>query len=176
MSKRGKIVTGIVVVVVIALGVTIPSLLRARVTSGEAAPIGDTRTVISAQSAYQSANGGYFDGRLQCLNEPSNCIPGYASNQPTFLDPLLASLQPKLGYRRFFHPGPAPSPADIAKAKASPSSVLSYAYVAVPLKVGETGVRAYCGDSRGVVCSTMNGAMPKIEAGQCPLAACTVLQ
>jgi hypothetical protein len=171
MSKGFVLLVGAVVVVVLA--VAVPSLLRARVSAGEAPWIGDTRTVISAQTAYAAANGGFYDARLQCLNEPSTCIPGYTRDAPVFLDPALASLQTKSGYKRFLYPGPPASRDDIAIAKASPTSVRGFAYVAVPV---DTGLRAFCGDADGRICFTPNGAMPKVEDGRCPVPACTILQ
>jgi len=171
MSKGFVLVVGAVVVVVLA--VAVPSLLRARLSPGEAPWIGDTRTVISAQTAYAAANGGFYDGRLQCLSEPSTCIPGYTRDAPIFLDPALGSLQTKSGYKRFLYPGPPASRDDIASAKASPTSVRGFAYVAAP---ADAGRRAFCGDASGIVCFTPNGTMPKIEDGRCPVPACTILQ
>jgi type II secretory pathway pseudopilin PulG len=147
----------------IIAAIAIPSLLRARVSANEAATIGDVRTVISAQAAYTTVNGGYYD-TLECLGAPGNCIPDYSG--PTFLDPTLASGIPKNGYRRTLYLGEA---ADLAGAAQpiSPSSVRSYAYVAVPLQRGQTGVRAFCGDVNGVVCATADGSEPEVADGQC---------
>lgn len=152
---------GIVVVLVLAF-VVVPSLLRARVTSGESPVIGDTRSVISAMSAYQSANGGFHEGRIDCLARPSECIPGWTASQPTFLDPYLAapSVQ-KSGYLRTFVAGPPVPPADIAKAKASRTSAQCFAYVAVPASP-ETGVRSYCGDCSGRICYYRDGRRPPL--------------
>ncbi len=52
----------------IVAAIAIPSFLRARVSANEAQAIGDTRSVISAQHAYASANGGHFD-TLECLGD-----------------------------------------------------------------------------------------------------------
>jgi hypothetical protein len=174
MSRGFLLVLGVLIVAVLA--VAIPSLLRARVSAGEAPWIGDTRTVITAQTAYAGANGGFYDGRLQCLSEPSACIPGYAPNAPIFLDAALASLRTKSGYKRFLYAGPPASREDVAKAKASPTSVQGFAYVAVPAEPGKTGIRAFCGDASGIVCFTPDGTMPTIEDGRCPVPACTILQ
>jgi hypothetical protein len=59
--------------------------------------------------------------------------------------------------------------------KAAPSG--SFAYLAVPMKPGESGVRAFCGDSRGLVCFAADGKAPRTARdGQCDLATCTVLR
>src|SRR5262245_57061940 len=72
----------VVAIIGIIAAIAIPSLLRARVSANESATIGDTRTVISAQAAYQSSNAGYYDQSLLCLNAPSTCIPGYPPTAP----------------------------------------------------------------------------------------------
>src|SRR6185295_14113031 len=45
----------------VVAAIVIPSLLRARVSANESASIGDVRTVIAAEAAYASANGGFYD-------------------------------------------------------------------------------------------------------------------
>ena len=74
--------------------IAIPSLLKARASANESAAIGDCRTVISAQHAYASANGGFFDS-LECLAFPTSCIPNYPVNAPQFLDEETAGASVK---------------------------------------------------------------------------------
>src|SRR5512142_210355 len=91
----------VVAIIGIIAAIAIPSLLRARVSANESATIGDVRTVISAQAAYQSANAGWYDGALTCLaTAGDSCIPNYPSNAPTFLDSNVAALMSKSGYNR----------------------------------------------------------------------------
>jgi len=148
----------VVAIIGIIAAIAIPSLLRARVSANESATIGDTRTVISAQAAYQSANAGWYDGILSCLtvNGPA-CIPNYPTNAPTFLDSNIGFLLPKSGYNRSFEPGLPPSP---TSPLASGSQVSSYAYLTSPVNQGQTGVRAFGGDSSGVLCFTADGQIP----------------
>ena len=148
----------------IVAAIAIPSLLRARVSANESAAIGDVRTVISAEAAYQSANAGYYD-TLQCLGTPSSCIPGYPATGPTFLDAELASGGDKSGYKRTFHAGASTSSEEGADQR-SPSSIRSFAYTAVPISK-QTGVRGFCGDSSGQVCYTPDGSEPAIVNGTC---------
>ena len=168
---RGMAVAGIALAVIsilltpvigIIAAIAIPSLLRARVSANEAAMIGDLRTVVSAEAAYQTVNGGYYD-RLDCLAGPARCIPGYTG--PSLLLPELANAATKNGYRRTFHPGPAASP---RPATVSPTSMMSYAYVGVPDQKGTTGVRAFCGDATGIICHENSGVMPESLTGACP--------
>jgi len=176
---RGMAVAGIVLsafsvivapfVIGVIAAIAIPSLLRARLSANEAAAIGDVRSVLVAEAAYQSANGGYYD-RLECLAEPGACIPAYAG--PSMLGPDIARATVKSGYRRSFHAGAPASPRPPA---VSPTSMMSFAYAAVPAQPGATGVRAFCGDATGVVCFTRDGALPSVLAGVCP-AECQALR
>lgn len=146
----------VVAIIGIIAAIAIPSLLRARISANESAAIGDIRSVISAQAAYHSTNGGWYEGNLICLNAPyAGCIPNYPSNSPTFLDSQLVSLLPKAGYSRSFAAGPVPS--GISTATQSPTSATSYAYWATPTSPGQTGVRGLAGDSSGALCFSPDG-------------------
>jgi hypothetical protein len=154
----------------VGVGVLIPMiaptiLLRPPPNHNESATLGDMRTLMSAEAAYQAASGGYY-GPPECLVAPPTCLHGYPVNLPTFLDSQLASRMPKSGYRRAFHPGaPAPPPAD-GKPGAK-GGLVSYAYVAVPLRPGLSGVRGFCGDSTGRICFTVDGSAPPVTDGLC---------
>jgi type IV pilus assembly protein PilA len=179
LAIAGIVTSGVSVVLIpfglgILAAIAIPSLLRARVSANESAAIGDIRTVISAQAAYQSANAGFYGGRLECLATPSLCIPGYPANGPTFLDSGLASLSPKSGYSRKFYVSSLLVGGGVEPT--SRSSVASYAYVAAPIKVGQTGIRGFCGDASGVICYTAEGSAPRTRDGTCDLSSCRKLQ
>jgi hypothetical protein len=153
------------------------SLLRAHVSTAEATALGDIRTVISAQAAYADQNDGRYEPRLECLVEPSTCLPDYPANGPLFLDRRLASLRPKAGYRRAFHPGPPAAPRPPLRGRPRPPGVLSFAYTAVPEEPGQTGVRGFCGDSTALICFTPDGREPGVTPeGRCDLSTCTKLQ
>jgi type IV pilus assembly protein PilA len=166
----------VVAIIGIIAAIAIPSLLRARVSANEAATIGDIRTVISAQAAYQSANGGFYAANMTCLSVPttSGCIPSYPANGPTFLDPNLTGQTPKSGYNRSFSPAAGGS---FSTAVTGSSSTAAYAYSSWPVTVGQSGVRAFAGDSSGVICFTpQGGTRPTVTNGILTLASCTVLQ
>jgi type II secretory pathway pseudopilin PulG len=147
----------------IIAAIAIPSLLRARVSANEAAAIGDVRTVISAQMAYASANGGHY-GTLECLGQPGPCVAGYSG--PVFLDPVLASGVPKTGYERQLQPGPVSQSTGAAGERYT--GIASFAYVARPLQPGRTGVRAFCGDASGTVFFRLDAASATAAAtGEC---------
>ena len=144
----------VVAIIGIIAAIAIPSLLRARVSANESATLGDIRTLISAQAAYQSANSGFYDSNLACLTAPAvGCIPSYPTIAPTFLDSQLASQQAKSGYNRSFSFGVLFA----AVPTASVTSTAVYAYDATPVVIGQTGVRGFAADSSGRICFTVNG-------------------
>jgi prepilin-type N-terminal cleavage/methylation domain-containing protein len=168
----------VVAIIGIIAAIAIPSLLRARVSANESATIGDIRTVISAQAAYQSANGGWYDNNLLCLTNPNACIPNYPSNSPTFLDSQLTSLLPKSGYSRSFLGGDTPGLRNTATT--STTSATSYVYWATPTSAGQTGVRGFAGDASGLLCFSTDGALAattgSVGLDTSSAATCSVLQ
>lgn len=170
----------VVAIIGIIAAIAIPSLLRARVSANESATIGDIRTVISAQAAYQSANGGFYTNTMSCLvspqTAPAACIPSYPSNAPTFLDSQLGSLQAKSGYNRAVGSvGSTPAP---LPAVSGSTATTAMAYVATPINPGQTGVRGFAGDTAGVLCFHPTGATPTNSDGQVIVTpgSCNVLQ
>ena len=157
-----SLVVGIPLAGIVA-AIAIPSLLRARVSANEAAAIADVRTFVYGEAAYQQASGGYY-GPPECVARPADCLPGYSG--PSLLDASIASLEAKNGYQREFHPG---SPVDSALdgSPVPPRSLTSYAYVAVPVKEGQTGVRSFCGDASGRTCYVVSGPVAA-AGGECP--------
>jgi hypothetical protein len=172
-AKKGMSTVLIVVLVVAALGlmavvvlgiiaaVAIPSLLRARISANESMAIGNLRTVISAEAAYQSVNGGFYDIPA-CLYVPGPCLGPNAPGM-TFLDEGSVVFDvPKGGYVLQFHGGPAPADTSAV----SPSSLEGFAVTAEPAS-RDTGVRNFCADARGIVC-VMAASSQITEGGQCP--------
>jgi prepilin-type N-terminal cleavage/methylation domain-containing protein len=165
----------VVAIIGIIAAIAIPSLLRARVSANESATIGDIRSVISAQAAYHSANGGWYASDMNCLNAPTaaGCIPAYPTNGPTFLDPNLVARTAKSGYNRSFATGPT---ATVNTAISGSSSASAYAYTAWPVTLGQSGVRSFGGDSSGIICYNGDGTQLGVTNGALNFATCTVLQ
>jgi len=132
-----------VAIIGIIAAIAIPSLLRARVSANEAAVIGDTQTIISAEAAYHAANSGYY-GSITCLSVPSGCIPSYPAAAPTFLDSAIAAGPDvtKQGYRRLWMETTVAGP--------GPGSIQVFCYGANPSVVNKTGVRASGGETAGI--------------------------
>ena len=139
-------------VIGIVVAIAIPSLLRARVSANEAAAIGDIRAIISGQAVYQSINDGFYASRLECLTRPGDCLANYTG--PAMLDPATAT-SPKSGYVRQFVPGPV--------MRGSETSTSGYAFLAYPVKAGQTGMRSFCGDASGRICYDPQGGKDLIE-------------
>lgn len=181
LSESSTVTVVLIAVVVIFLvvafigiiaAIAIPSLLRARVSANEAAAIGDLRTVISAEAAYASSNGGQYD-QLECLAKPQECIPGYPPDGPVFLSEVPPAV--RAGYQREFQVGLPADGSEVAFANLSPSSVQSFVYIAYPENPGVTGTRGFCADYSGRICVTMDGSRPPVVDGMCD-PACIPLQ
>jgi len=154
----------VVAIIGIIAAIAIPSLLRARVSSNESATIGDIRSVISAEAAYHSANGGYY-GAMTCLLVPSaaGCIPAYSTGAPTFIDSEIASFNAKSGYDRTFF------------GAAIPGGLGCYVYQTTPSSQDKPGVRGFSGDCSGVICYTPDGT-PVPQSGGAMAPGCLALR
>ena len=134
------------------------------VRQDEGVIVNDMRRVIAAEAVYESLNGGFPD-KLECLETPRRCIPGYPEDGPSVLEPALARLAPENGYTREFHPGPA---APFIPPTSSPSSLARWAYTAVPTR-DRRSRKAFCVDSTQRICTTVDGSAPPVKDGQCAM-------
>jgi hypothetical protein len=160
------------ILILALLAILIPSVLRARRSPGVQGGLGEIRTLLSAENAYASANGGYFDSP-SCLAAPATCLPGVPGGIQAFLDRDMAEMGPHGGYSFRFCAGPAPVLQE-SRGKVSKGSMMAFAVVALPLE-GSGQYKAFCGDSTGRVCARGDGIMPVVESGHCP-EACETLR
>ena len=157
----------VVAIIGIIAAIAIPSLLRARVSANEAQAIGDTRSIISAEQTYASANGGLFGPLLSLCRNGAGCaigIPNYPATAPEFLGADIARATPytKSGYTRDWVAAPG---AVVPTQFQDPASVLDYCYFSTPASA-LTGVRSFSGSGAGTIYMDQTGA---------PIAACPVV-
>jgi hypothetical protein len=142
-----------------------PPWIKPRIAANEAMTIGDLRTLVSAQSAFGVMNGG-LAAEPVCLRQPraSGCLTGSPPpDERAYADDSLLAAQ-KAGYARTFHAGQRPTEAQSGAARAAARSLRTWAMTAVPQEAGATGVRGFCADSRGILCSTREGQEPPLTA------------
>ena len=134
MKKTGFTLIELMIVVAIIANIAaiaIPNLLRSRIQSNESAAIGNLRTVLGAENAYNSAKGIY--GNFASLT---------TGNTPPFLDGTWPGA--KSGY----------SFAEITLANSSNS----FSGTAVPVGQNTTGSRGFFVDESGVIRAGAAGA------------------
>lgn len=163
-KQRGLTLTEVLLLlalVLVAAAIVIPSVIRARVSSGEGCCIGDLRTVSSAEATFSSAADGAY-GELECLSAPAGCIKGYTG--PTFVDQTIASLTTMRGYVRTFHPGKP-----VTNRVLTRGGLDGYCYGAMPApqapgllealaeRLGKPGSRSYGIDASGKICQDPKG-------------------
>ena len=152
----------VVAIIGIIAAIAIPSLLRARVSANEAQAIGDTRSVISAEQTYASANGGFFAPITNLCRLGPDCtgigIPNYPTAAPEFLGADLGrnNGSVKSGYQRDWIGGTAAT--GFNTAVIDTASVLDYCYTSTPANPGLTGVRSFSGTGTGAIYMDISGA------------------
>lgn len=125
----------------------------------ESRAIGVLRAIVSAESAYAAANGGRY-GMLECLAGAS-CTS--SARSASFLEPGLATLRERDGYRFAFHPVPEQRSAD----RRDRAALMRFAVVAVPVDARQGGDRSLCVDDRELISVTGAGTAPRVERGRC---------
>jgi hypothetical protein len=165
-AALGRIGLAVFVLGMAVAVISIPMCIR--MPAWESMALGDIRTVVSGQSAYQSANLGY--GTLDCLVKPESCNPGY--NGPAFLEPTLLEPKRRRLYTFTFHPGPAVDEA-VAKEKGAARGLLQrYAYSASSEE--PEYFPFLCGDDTGRICRMRDAAEVKVTDARCPEACQTI--
>lgn len=160
----------LIVVAVIGLvcAITIPALLRAKITGNETAVLGSMRAVNSAQAAYAgaAANGSYAPNFTVLVQACPGSTQGFISPD------LAGDPAMKSGYSVVLAAGTLGAGQVDCNGQASS---LGYYLTATPLTVGLTGHRAFASTSPGVIYFDPNGAPPP-EATMRPGGSATPIQ
>ena len=123
----------VVAIIAIIAAIAIPNLLRSRLQSNESAAIGNLKTLVSAQTAYAAANGGYSgDATFVELRTPTDA-------GPAFLDVDLSGTVQGYNYA-------------LAGANADTNGDFqNFTCTATPDVDGTTGIRVFYVDASGVI-------------------------
>ena len=143
----------VIAVIGVVCAITIPALLRAKITGNETAVLGSMRAVNSAQAAYAgaAANGSYATSFTILVRACPGSTQGFISPD------LAGDPAVKSGYSVQLGPGTVGAgEADCNGAATS----RGYYLTAVPLTIGLTGQRAFASTSPGVIYFDANGVPP----------------
>ena len=158
----------VIAVIGVVTAITIPALLRAKITGNETAVLGSMRAVNSAQAAYAgaAANGNYARS-FSVLVQP---CPG--SNQGFISPDLTGDPAVKAGYSVQLAAGTLGAGEADCNGQATSRG---YYLTAIPLTIGRTGQRAFASTSPGVIYFDPNGIAPA-EAEMRPGGSATPIQ
>jgi len=127
----------VVAIILIIAAIAIPNLLRARIAANEASAVGSTRTIVTAQIAYNSAYPSVgFAAALSNLGGSGGACTATSTNA-CLLDTLLGTGT-KSGYTF-----------NTVSSVGTPTT--NFAIWANPVSLNTTGVRSFCAATDGVV-------------------------
>ena len=158
----------VIAVIGIVCAITIPALLRAKITGNETAVLGSMRAVNSAQAAYAgaAANGSYAPSFTVLIR----ACPG--SNQGFISPDLAGDPAVKSGYSVQLAAGTLGAGEVDCNGQATSRG---YYLTAIPLTIGRTGQRAFASTSPGVIYFDPTGVAPA-EAEMRPGGGATPIQ
>jgi len=143
----------VVAIILIIAAIAIPNLLRSRIAANESSAVGSLRSINTAQVTYASTypETGFANTLAQLGPPPGGgAVSAAASGTLDAVIGCAAATCNKSGYTLSLSApvgGPAPNP---------PATV--YSTAAVPITVGQSGQRAFCSSSDGVIHFDPTGA------------------
>ncbi|MCU1310055.1 MAG: putative Pilin, type [Candidatus Angelobacter sp.] len=143
----------VVAIILIIAAIAIPNLLKARIAANQASAVGSERTIVTANTNYQSTFNG-FAVDLPSLGgaNAAACAPGkpLTAAAACLIDTVLANAtvpaSPKSGY--YFTYAMSPGAAAIA---GPPATISGFQVIAKPSQANTTGDLNYYVDLSGVV-------------------------
>jgi len=144
----------VVAIIAILAAITIPSLIRARISANEASAIGSLRALMSGQSTFAtSCGGGGWAGSFDALR---TAPPG---GQP-FIGPDLSAANLAPGKSGYYVDNTTAGPVVWPAAKTCnmvDDSVSNFVITSTPLSVGVTGVRSFGMTGQGTIYQDNSG-------------------
>ena len=150
----------VVTIIGIVATISVPGLLRARMTGNETSAIASLRAVVSAETGYAAGcgSGNYALALATLALGPGGSGDGYLSPD------LASALMPvKNGYLYALAPGAggAPGPPDCN----GTVSNTAYYLTAIPVVVGTTGTRGFAANQSMTIWQDRSGAAPAEPLG-----------
>jgi type IV pilus assembly protein PilA len=143
----------VVAIILIIAAIAIPNLLKARIAANQASAVGSLRTIVTANTNYQSTFNG-FAKDLASLGGAAPC-GAPAASAACLIDDVLAKAKdataPKSGYA-FTYTG-------VGTADATTGLFPAFKVDADPAVLNTTGDLSYCTDNSGVVRWELAGAI-----------------
>ncbi len=151
----------VVAIILIIAALAVPSLLRSKVAANQADAVGDLRTIVTAAVTYDSTYGNYPTKLTQVGGTGS--LP--SCDGALLVDSVLGGSDPskKSGYSFTMLAGNQADTVNCATAE----STDGFAVTAVPLVVGTTGQRSFCGDGNGEIRYDSTGAAFTVSNASC---------
>ncbi len=140
----------VVAIILIIAAIAIPNLIRSKMAANEASAVSSIRAITTAEHAYNQA---YPDIGYTCtLSELGPPASGtYTSTAAGILDPVV-SQGAKSGYSF-----------TLTNCQGTPKS--SFSSNAVPLTLGQSGQRAFCSDTSGIILFSDDGLAATCASG-----------
>jgi hypothetical protein len=158
---------GVVLIPLILIAVILIHVELSMVAPSEASAVGSLRNIVTAAEVYSSTYGDGFPPSLGAMGGPAGASTPSCENA-LLIDAVLSNggtgnTSRKSGYIFTYAPG-RPLAAGSKPTNCSVPGVDGYTVIAVPIKVGTTGMRGFYVDQSGVVRYSKDGSPPNQDS------------